>query len=98
MKIISDCLQFSLQFIIGAVAVVGVGVIGVVIYRLLRSAQPGRPAPAALKGPMALDKDKKIPFKLIAKHEISHDTRRFRFALQTDKHVLGLPIGEWVGG
>ena len=26
--------------------------------------------------------------------EISHDTRRFRFALPTAEHILGLPVGE----
>ena len=72
---------------------VGVGVI-VVIYKFFSGPRSGPPAPADLKGPVALDKEKKIPFKIISKHEISHDTRRFRFALQTDQHVLGLPIGE----
>jgi len=45
------------------------------------------------KAPIALNPKQKIPFKLIEKEIISHDTRRFRFALQTPKHVLGLPIG-----
>jgi len=43
--------------------------------------------------PIALNPKQKIPFRLIEKEVISHDTRRFRFALQTPKHVLGLPIG-----
>ena len=43
---------------------------------------------------IALDPTKKIPFKLIEKEEVSHDTRRFRFALQTPEHVLGLPVGQ----
>eukprot|EP00128_Syssomonas_multiformis_P013297 Colp12_sorted_trinity150504_noHs@29943 len=42
---------------------------------------------------VALDPNKKIQFKLIEREEISHDTRRFRFALQTPEHILGLPIG-----
>jgi len=46
------------------------------------------------KIPIALDSKQKIPFKLIEKESISHDTRRFRFALQSPKHVLGLPIGQ----
>lgn len=34
--------------------------------------------------------------KLIEKEQVSHDTRRFRFGLPSDKHVLGLPIGQHV--
>lgn len=33
---------------------------------------------------------------LIEKEEISHDTRRFRFGLPSDKHILGLPVGQHV--
>lgn len=29
-----------------------------------------------------------------ALQEITHDTRRFRFALPTEEHVLGLPVGK----
>lgn len=29
---------------------------------------------------------------------ISHDTRRFRFALPSPQHILGLPVGEWSWG
>jgi len=48
------------------------------------------------KAPIALDPKQKIPFKLVEKENISHDTRRFRFALQSSKHVLGLPIGQHI--
>eukprot|EP00730_Choanoeca_flexa_P012578 TRINITY_DN4412_c0_g1_i1.p1 TRINITY_DN4412_c0_g1~~TRINITY_DN4412_c0_g1_i1.p1 ORF type:complete len:325 (+),score=73.59 TRINITY_DN4412_c0_g1_i1:34-1008(+) len=48
----------------------------------------------AAKPPVALDPTTKIPFKLIKREELSHDTRLFRFALQSDKHVLGLPVGK----
>ncbi|XP_018899632.1 NADH-cytochrome b5 reductase 3 isoform X2 [Bemisia tabaci] len=40
------------------------------------------------------DPNVKVPLKLVEKHEISHDTRRFRFGLPSPKHVLGLPIGQ----
>lgn len=36
------------------------------------------------------------PFRLQEKEELSHDTRMFRFALQSPNHVLGLPIGQHV--
>mmetsp|Transcript_14041 Transcript_14041/g.34307 ORF Transcript_14041/g.34307 Transcript_14041/m.34307 type:complete len:869 (+) Transcript_14041:220-2826(+) len=62
---------------------------GVVEEPALAPATPkvGEPAP------VALDPKKKIKVTLVKKEELSHDTRRFRFALQSDKHVLGLPCG-----
>eukprot|EP01147_Barroeca_monosierra_P003617 gene3617-8321_t len=44
--------------------------------------------------PVALDPKKKIPFPLELIEEISHDTKRFRFALQSKQHKLGLPVGQ----
>lgn len=43
---------------------------------------------------IALNPKKKIPFKLSEKIALSHNTRLFRFALQTPEHKLGLPIGQ----
>ena len=37
---------------------------------------------------------RKIPFKLIEKEVVSHDTRIFRFALQSPQHMLGFPLGK----
>eukprot|EP00914_Ancora_sagittata_P013531 GHVO01026649.1.p1 GENE.GHVO01026649.1~~GHVO01026649.1.p1 ORF type:complete len:305 (+),score=55.97 GHVO01026649.1:85-999(+) len=48
-------------------------------------------APVALKDPMV-----KYPLKLIDKESLSHDTRKFRFALPSMQHVLGLPVGQHV--
>jgi len=45
---------------------------------------------------IALDPEEYIDFKLIEKKIISHDTRLFRFGLQSEKHVLGLPIGQHI--
>ncbi|KAG8438592.1 hypothetical protein GDO86_004960 [Hymenochirus boettgeri] len=36
----------------------------------------------------------KYPLRLISKEIISHDTRRFRFALPSLDHILGLPVGQ----
>lgn len=33
---------------------------------------------------------------LTEKEALSHDTRRFRFALPSEKHVLGLPVGQHI--
>jgi cytochrome-b5 reductase len=43
---------------------------------------------------IALDASQKIPFALAEKINLSHDTRLYRFALQTPEHILGLPIGQ----
>jgi cytochrome-b5 reductase len=43
-----------------------------------------------------VDPDVKYPFQLVFKEELSHDTRRFRFALPSAEHVLGLPIGKHI--
>ncbi len=54
-----------------------------------------RPPPQKpLKGPAALSSIEKRPFKLVTKKNVSHDTRKFVFALQSKSHVLGLPVGE----
>ncbi|CAM9387339.1 unnamed protein product, partial [Discosporangium mesarthrocarpum] len=45
---------------------------------------------------VALDPEKYISFKLAEKKVVSHDTRLFRFALQTPSHILGLPIGQHI--
>lgn len=42
----------------------------------------------------ALNPKKKLPFKLKEKVMLSHNTRLFRFALQSPEHRLGLPIGQ----
>ncbi|EDO39808.1 predicted protein [Nematostella vectensis] len=47
----------------------------------------------AKKSLVALNPEKKIPFKLVDKKIVSHDTRRFIFQLQSPDHILGLPVG-----
>lgn len=67
-----------------------------VVYFIIKKksiSHPGPPPRPEPKGPIALSREK-APFKLINKQHITHDTRRFRFALQSDKHVLGLPVGK----
>ncbi|KAK9815051.1 hypothetical protein WJX73_005946 [Symbiochloris irregularis] len=43
---------------------------------------------------VALNARKKIPFKLSHREDLSHNTRLFRFALQTPETKLGLPVGQ----
>mmetsp|Transcript_18487 Transcript_18487/g.18580 ORF Transcript_18487/g.18580 Transcript_18487/m.18580 type:complete len:304 (+) Transcript_18487:76-987(+) len=45
---------------------------------------------------VALNSEEWISFTLIKKVDISHDVRLFRFALQSEKHILGLPIGQHI--
>lgn len=44
----------------------------------------------------ALDEKVYRDFKLIEREEVSHDVRRFRFALQHKNQLLGLPIGQHI--
>lgn len=54
------------------------------------------PSRRSAAGGGALSKDKFRAFKLIGREEISHDVRRFRFALQHERQLLGLPIGQHI--
>ncbi|XP_030637481.1 NADH-cytochrome b5 reductase 3 isoform X2 [Chanos chanos] len=42
------------------------------------------------------DPNVKYALRLIDKEIISHDTRKFRFALRCPEHVLGLPVGQHI--
>uniref|UniRef100_A0A8C9TTW4 NADH-cytochrome b5 reductase n=1 Tax=Scleropages formosus TaxID=113540 RepID=A0A8C9TTW4_SCLFO len=42
------------------------------------------------------DPNVKYPLRLVDKEIVSHDTRKFRFALPSPDHVLGLPIGQHI--
>ena len=35
-----------------------------------------------------------VELALLEREELSHDTRRFRFALPSPDHILGLPVGQ----
>ncbi|KAH9518803.1 NADH-cytochrome b5 reductase 3 [Bulinus truncatus] len=75
---------------------VGVGVVAVTAI-LAKIFLPGmfgskkKSPPVTLKDPTI-----KYPLKLVDKENISHDTRRFRFALPSPEHILGLPIGQHI--
>lgn len=49
-----------------------------------------------IKEVYALNPREKIPCKLIEKVEISHDVRRFKFALPSEDQILGLPVGKHI--
>lgn len=43
-----------------------------------------------------IDANDKYQLPLIEKEIINHDTRRFRFGLPSQQHILGLPIGQHI--
>lgn len=53
-------------------------------------------APKKKKNLALADPDVKYPFELVLKQELTHDTRRFRFALPSPQHSLGLPVGQHI--
>eukprot|EP00127_Corallochytrium_limacisporum_P004184 Clim_evm129s157 gene=Clim_evmTU129s157 len=75
-------MQQKLPLILALVAVLAASA----YFYLMQNSKPS--------APKALDATKAKPFKLIEKKEVSPDTRIFRFALDSDKHILGLPIGQ----
>lgn len=56
---------------------------------------PIKEVPAPVRS-VALIPREKIPCKLVEKTSISHDVRRFRFALPSEDQVLGLPVGKHI--
>ncbi len=72
-----------------AVALVG----GYVVYKLIFSSKQnsGKSKLVALKDPLV-----KYPFELVFSEELTHDTRLMRFALPSEQHCLGLPIGQHI--
>ena len=45
---------------------------------------------------VTLDRKSKVSLALINKIAINHDSYLFRFELPSDKHILGLPVGQHV--
>lgn len=72
---------------------VGIGVASVVtaVIAYIFWSKKKSKAPITLQNP-----EVKYPLKLVGKEIVSHDTRRFVFALPTKGHILGLPIGQHI--
>ncbi|XP_061678008.1 NADH-cytochrome b5 reductase 2 isoform X2 [Syngnathoides biaculeatus] len=71
--------------------VVAFCVLVVSLLYLIRASANKKKLRVTLQDPMV-----KYPLKLINKQEISHNTKRFRFALPSSNHILGLPVGQHV--
>ena len=67
-------------------AFVGIGVVigTAIVAKIYFSYSQGKPSPKTL-----LDPNAKYSLVLVNKHVVSHDTRRFTFALPSEEHVLG---------
>ncbi|NXI50685.1 NB5R3 reductase, partial [Chloroceryle aenea] len=72
---------------LGQVVTHGIWLIYSTFMRLFRNPQPA----ITLRDP-----EVKYALRLVDKEEVSHDTRRFRFALPSIDHVLGLPVGQHI--
>lgn len=70
-----------------AVALIG----GFAIYKFIFSTNEKKKSNVAL-----VDSQVKYPFELVFKKELTHDTRLMRFALPSQEHILGLPLGQHI--
>uniref|UniRef100_A0A336K110 NADH-cytochrome b5 reductase n=1 Tax=Culicoides sonorensis TaxID=179676 RepID=A0A336K110_CULSO len=77
---------------------VAVILIGAVALNLLlnKKKKDGNRSSSSKKLRTLVESNEKYLLPLIEKEEISHDTRRFRFGLPSEKHVLGLPVGQHI--
>ncbi|XP_061386916.1 NADH-cytochrome b5 reductase 3 isoform X2 [Musca vetustissima] len=82
-----------------AVGIVAVVAGAVIVHYLInkKSTKKSRPTPnrtARLR--TLIDANDKYQLPLIEREELSHDTRRFRFGLPSNQHILGLPVGQHI--
>lgn len=77
---------------VGIASILTVAIVARLYFSSKKSGRHGDPS----KPRTLLDPNEKYELPLIEKHEISHDTKRFRFGLPSPKHVLGLPIGQHI--
>ena len=79
--------------------IIGTGLLaigGIIAWRMFSCASC-KSSKKAKKNKVALvDPNIKYPFVLVFREELTHDTRRFRFALPSAEHVLGLPLGQHI--
>ncbi|KAF1776054.1 Riboflavin synthase-like beta-barrel [Phytophthora cactorum] len=72
-------------------------VAGTTILMLLANLKPRDSTPVTLQAPAKPgDSPPTVHLPLVEKQTLSHDTRRFRFALPSPQHVLGLPVGQHI--
>ncbi|KAA0192274.1 hypothetical protein HAZT_HAZT010884, partial [Hyalella azteca] len=79
----------TVPVVVGMCVVIGTAVLAKLYFSY--SSITGKKQPKTLQDPNV-----KYPLKLINREEVSHDTRRFTFALPSTEHVLGLPVGQHI--
>lgn len=77
------------------VALIGALVV-IAIFFFLNGGADDNSSKKKKKGKIALDPTDYKPFTLIDIKTISDDVKRFRFGLQSNEHILGLPIGQHI--
>ncbi|CAI5728404.1 unnamed protein product [Hyaloperonospora brassicae] len=92
MDLFAPLINTDLRVLLGVALVAGT-----TLYLLLRRLQPRDATPVTLQSPShAGDSPSTVHLPLIEKEILSHDSRRFRFALPSPQHVLGLPVGQHI--
>jgi len=81
--------------VVGIVAVVA-GAVILHYFLNKKSTQKPRKANKTARLRTLVDPNDKYQLPLIEKEVISHDTRRFRFGLPSNQHILGLPVGQHI--
>ncbi|KAK9497728.1 hypothetical protein O3M35_004396 [Rhynocoris fuscipes] len=77
--------QVSMPIVVGIGVVVSTAIIVTFIYSKKKSYKK-----------TLVDPTGKVALKLMEKEIINHDTRRFRFELPSNNHILGLPVGQHI--
>lgn len=83
MNITVDSLDQNLPVVVAGIIVLFT-VLSLIYFKVLK------------KDKHALHPDEWKEFKLVNIEQLSHDVKKFRFALPSNDHVLGLPIGQHI--
>lgn len=93
LQVLAEILNIHPDVLLGMIAVGGT-TLGMIVLSLLTTPRGNQPT---LKPLSATGGQPTTTFlRLAEKEEITHDTRRFRFALPHAQHVLGLPVGQHI--
>uniref|UniRef100_A0A6A7FNF7 NADH-cytochrome b5 reductase n=1 Tax=Hirondellea gigas TaxID=1518452 RepID=A0A6A7FNF7_9CRUS len=87
----SQVLSRTVPLLVGMGVVIGTAVLAKLYFSYSSGSNSKKSSPKTL-----VDCNVKYALKLVNRQDISHDTRRFTFALPTAEHVLGLPVGQHI--
>ncbi|XP_063708407.1 NADH-cytochrome b5 reductase 3 isoform X2 [Culicoides brevitarsis] len=89
-------MEFDIVPIAISAAVILVGAVVLNLFLNKNKNKSGNGKQTSKKLRTLVEPNEKYLLPLVEKEEISHDTRRFRFGLPSEKHVLGLPVGQHI--